>query len=161
MSERPGVKVGDAAPDFTLPDAQGRLLRLADHLGRGCVVLFFYPRNGTVGCTKEACSFRDAYENFTDAQATVIGISSDSAESHETFAQRHRLPFILLSDAGGEVRTLYGVPRTWGMLPGRTTYIIDRCGIVRHLFTSQFHPGAHVEESLRLVRKLSDDAHLE
>ena len=161
MGERPRVKVGDAVPDFTLADAQGRPLRLADHLDRGCVVIFFYPRDDSPGCTKEACAFRDAYETFSEAGATVIGISSDSAESHETFAQRHRLPFVLLSDADGDVRTMFGVPRTLGLLPGRTTYIIDRRGIVRHIFNSQFRPNAHVEESLRLVRKLNDDAHLE
>ncbi len=161
MSARPRVKVGDPAPDFTLPDAQGRPVRLHDHIGSGCVVLFFYPKDGSMGCTRQACSFRDGHEAFADAGATVLGISSDASESHATFAQRHLLPFTLLSDRGGKVRRLFGVPRTFGLLPGRTTYIIDRHGVVRHIFDSQFHPTAHADEALRLVRKLNDDAHLE
>lgn len=161
MSNRPRIKVGEPAPDFTLPDAQGRAVRLHDHLGSGCVVLFFYPRDGSMGCTRQACSFRDGHEAFADAGATVIGISSDTSQSHSAFAQRHRLPFILLSDKGGEVRRLFGVPRTFGLLPGRTTYIIDRRGVVRHIFDSQFRPNAHVDQAMRIVRKLSDEAHLE
>lgn len=155
------VAVGDAAPDFTLPDALGEPHRLADRIGSGCIVLFFYPKDGSLGCTQQACSFRDAYEDLTEAGATVIGISSDSAESHERFATRNRLPYLLLSDRDGAVRRLYGVPRTFGLLPGRTTYIIDRRGVVRQIFTSQFRPTAHVEEALRVIKKLNDDAHLE
>lgn len=158
---RPRVKVGDSAPDFTLPDAQGRPVRFHDLLGQGCVVLFFYPRDGSLGCTQQACSFRDAYEKLTDAGVTVVGVSGDSSESHETFAQRNRLPYTLLSDRDGDVREQFGVPRTFGLLPGRTTYIIDRRGVVRHIFDSQFRPNAHVDEALRVVKKLNDDAHLE
>src|SRR5689334_13032822 len=94
------VKVGDAAPEFDLPDAAGTRVRLADFRGKKSVVLYFYPKDDTPGCTKEACSFRDNYEAFTDAGAEVIGVSSDSEASHRKFADKHRLPFTLVADTG-------------------------------------------------------------
>ena len=107
------VGVGDVAPDFTLPSQSGEEVSLRDFMGKKrALVLFFYPKDDTPGCTKEACSFRDGYEQFEKLEAEVIGISSDSVHSHQRFAQRHSLPFILLSDKGGEVRKLYGVPNT-------------------------------------------------
>src|SRR5262249_48961080 len=113
------------------------------------VVVYFYPRDNTPGCTTEACAFRDSYEVFKDAGAEVIGISSDSTESHSQFAKRHRLPFILLSDADGAGRKRYGVPATLGLLPGRVTYIIDKEGTVRHIFSAQFTPAKHIAEALK------------
>jgi peroxiredoxin Q/BCP len=145
---KPGVEVGQLAPDFDLPDAQGKRVRLADFRGKRAVVLYFYPKDDTPGCTAEACSFRDSYEEFQDAGAEVIGVSSDSASSHEKFAQRHRLPFTLLSDASGAVRKKYGVPATLGLLPGRVTFVIDREGVVRHVFNSQLQATRHVQEAL-------------
>jgi len=121
-----GVQAGDKAPDFTLPSQAGEQVRLSDRLGERVVVLYFYPKDETPGCTREACAFRDSYEVFTDAGAEVIGVSSDSAESHAAFAGHHKLPFTLLSDEGGRVRKSYGVPATLGLLPGRVTYVIDR-----------------------------------
>src|ERR1700760_5008647 len=109
---RSGIQVGDKAPDFTLPRQDGTTVSLRDLLGQGggrAVVLYFYPKDDTPGCTAEACSFRDAYEDFKDAGAEVVGISSDSSDSHQAFASKHRLPFTLLSDADGAVRKLYGV----------------------------------------------------
>ncbi len=147
------VGVGEAAPDFALPDADGRTVRLSDFRGR-TVVLYFYPGDFTPACTLQACAFRDAYETFTDAGAQVIGISADPPERHSAFAQRHALPFTLLSDAAGEARAAYGVPRTLGLLPGRVTYIIDRDGIVRHVFSSQLRPRAHIAEALRIIAGL-------
>ena len=156
------VGVGDAAPDFALPDAQGRVVRLSDHCGRSVVVLFFFPKAGTMGCTKESCAFRDAYETFAAAGAAVIGVSADAREAQAVFAARHRLPFVLLSDTDGEVRRRYGVPTTWlGLIPGRVTYVIDCEGVVRHVFNSQFRPAAHVEEALRIVRRLQETGHKE
>ena len=147
----PGVKVGERAPDFALPDANGREVRLADFRGRP-VVLYFYPKDDTPGCTKEACSFRDQYQDFRDAGAEVIGVSSDSSDSHRRFAERHRLPFTLLADQGGKVRKLYGVPATLGLLPGRVTFVIDAEGLVRHAFNSQLAATRHVEEALDVLR---------
>ena len=109
-----GVQPGDKAPDFTLPAQGGAPVRLSDRLGERVVVLYFYPKDDTPGCTKEACAFRDSYEVFTDAGAEVIGISSDSVDSHAAFAGHHKLPFTLLSDEGGKVRKKYGVPSSLG-----------------------------------------------
>jgi thioredoxin-dependent peroxiredoxin len=113
------VGVGDVAPDFTLPSHLGEEVSLRDFVGKKrAVVLFFYPKDDTPGCTKEACSFRDGYEQFGNLGVEVIGVSSDSVRSHQRFVEKHDLPFVLLSDEGGEVRRLYGVPNTFGLFPG-------------------------------------------
>jgi thioredoxin-dependent peroxiredoxin len=154
MADREGVRVGVPAPDFALPSADGETVKLSDFRGKSEVVLFFYPKDHTPGCTVEACSFRDSYEAFREAGAEVIGISADSEESHQGFARRFRLPFLLLADREGAVRARYGVPRTFGLLPGRVTYLIDRAGIVRHIFSSQFQPARHVAETLAVLKTL-------
>jgi len=145
------------APDFELMDQSGRTISLSAFNGKSCVVLYFYPRDGTPGCTAEACAFRDSYEQFKDLGAEVIGISSDTADSHEQFAGKHNLPFHLLSDRGGKVRELYHVPSTWGLLPGRVTFVIDKAGQVRYSFNSQLNATGHVTEALRILRQLSAD----
>ena len=152
------VRVGDQAPDFVLPDRTGKMVRLSEFRGRKAVVLYFYPKDDTPGCTKESCAFRDSYEDFQEAGAEVIGISSDSAESHGKFAAKHRLPFTLLSDQGRQVRSRYGIPATLGLLPGRVTFVIDRDGVVRHVFNSQFQATQHVAEALDALRKLERPA---
>ena len=149
-----GVQVGDKAPDFALPSQTGDQVRLSDRLGERVVVLYFYPKDNTRGCTAEACAFRDSHEVFADAGAEVIGISSDSADKHAAFAGQHKLPFTLLSDAGGQVRKSYGVPSVLGMLPGRVTYVIDRTGTVRHVFNSMTNIGGHVSDALTVVRQI-------
>ncbi len=154
MADATSLRVGDPAPDFTLPSTTGASIRLSDYRGKSEVVLYFYPKDNSPVCSAEACSFRDSYEAFREAGAEVIGISSDPAESHQQFARRFRLPFVLLSDAGGAVRSLYGVPKTFGVFPGRTTYLIDRQGIVRHIFTSPLQYGKHVTEALGVLRGL-------
>ncbi len=151
------VKVGDRAPDFTLPSLTGQPVSLESFLGKKIIVLYFYPKDNTPGCTAEACSFRDSYEAFQEAGAEVIGISSDTEKSHQQFANKHRLPFLLLSDLGGVVRKFYGIPATFGLLPGRVTYIIDKQGIVRHIFSSQFAPQMHVAEALKVLKELSEE----
>src|ERR1700733_2304312 len=118
------LKVGDDAPDFTLPSAGGESVTLSQLRADKTVVVFFYPKDDTPGCTVEACSFRDSYEAFVEAGAVVVGISSDTVESHDRFASKHRLPMTLLSDAGGNVRALYGVKSTLGLWPGRATFVI-------------------------------------
>jgi thioredoxin-dependent peroxiredoxin len=155
-----GIGVGDQAPDFTLPSQSGEPVRLSDRLGEQVVVLYFYPRDNTRGCTAEACAFRDSHEVFSEAGAEVIGVSSDSADRHAAFAGRYDLPFTLLSDAGGRVRKSYGVPTVLGVLPGRVTYVIDRRGTVRHVFNSMTNIGQHVGDALTVVRQLQGDAEL-
>ena len=150
-----GIGVGDTAPDFTLPAQSGTPVRLGDRLGERVVVLYFYPTDDTPGCTAEACAFRDSHEVFAEAGAEVIGISSDSVDRHAAFAGRHGLPFTLLSDEGGAVRKSYGVPSVLGLLPGRVTYVIDREGIVRHVFNSMTVIDKHVAEALEVVRGLA------
>jgi peroxiredoxin Q/BCP len=149
-----GLGVGDRAPDFTLDDQDGRPVSLSDFRGRKNVVVYFYPKDDTPGCTKESCAFRDHYEAFRDAGAEVIGISSDSPASHKAFAEKHRLPFRLLADVDGKVRAAFGVPRTAGLLPGRVTYVIDREGVIRHAFNSQLAATRHVDEAIEVLRRL-------
>jgi peroxiredoxin Q/BCP len=115
--------------------------------------LFFYPKDNSPVCTAEACSFRDSYEVFRDAGAEVIGVSADSSQSHEQFAARFRLPFVLLSDKGEVVRRRYRIAKTLGIFPGRSTYLIDREGVIRHIFSSQFLPTKHVTEALSVLKR--------
>lgn len=149
------IKVGNQAPDFTLSAQDGHLVSLRDFLDQGAVVLFFYVKNDTPGCISQVCGFRDRYEDFTDAGAAVIGISSDSADSHRAFADRYDLPFTLVADRGGKVRKLYGVPKTLGILDGRVTYVIDSQGTVRHVFNSQLGIGRHITEALATIQDLA------
>jgi peroxiredoxin Q/BCP len=148
------VKVGDKAPDFSLPSQRGEEFSLSQFFGKKNVVLYFYPKDETRGCTKEACEFRDKYEVFKDLGAEVVGVSSDDVESHESFAAKHNLPFILLSDKDKKVRKLYGVPSTYRFIPGRVTYIIDKAGTVRHIFSSQFQPKKHIQESIDILKRI-------
>jgi thioredoxin-dependent peroxiredoxin len=148
------VDVGSKAPDFSLYSQSGEMVHLKDFLGSKPVVLFFYPKDDTPGCTKQACAFRDDYEGFGKLDAEVMGISSDSVESHRSFAAKHDLPFTLLSDEEGKVRRLYGVPASLGLFPGRVTYVIDKEGVVRHLFSSQLGVEKHVEEALRALHSI-------
>ncbi|GAC1417582.1 MAG: peroxiredoxin [Candidatus Velthaea sp.] len=149
------IASGDRAPDFDLTLADGSRASLRDFLARGPLVMYFYPKDDTPGCTAEACSFRDAYAAFTDAGAQVLGVSSDDVASHAKFAQKHRLPYPLASDPGGAARKAYGVPKTFGLIPGRTTYVIDRAGVVRSVFNSQFQPDKHITAALDVLRTLA------
>ena len=150
------VRVGGTAPDFELPAHTGEMVRLSDYRGKRVVVLYFYPKDESPGCTAEACAFRDSYEVFSEEGAEVIGVSSDSVASHERFGEAHRVPFVLLSDEGGRVRKRYGAKSSFGLLPGRVTYVIDRDGIVRHMFSSMTNIGGHVEGALAVVRELTE-----
>jgi peroxiredoxin Q/BCP len=149
------IKAGDAAPEFSLPDQNGKTFALKESFGKKNLIIYFYPKDETPGCTAEACAFRDQYEDFVKAGAEVIGISSDSVKSHEAFAKNRKLPFVLLSDADGAVRKLYGVPGSlFGMMPGRVTYVVDKKGVVRHVFNSQFQATKHVDEALNVLKTL-------
>jgi peroxiredoxin Q/BCP len=149
------INAGDRAPDFELQAADGRRVRLSDFLGKKNVVLFFYPKDATAGCTIEACTFRDAYEDFRGLGAEVIGVSADSLESHNRFAGRHKLPFILLSDPKGVVGAKYDVRKALGIFPGRVTFLIDRDGVVRHVTDGRLRFKEHVTESLAILRELA------
>ncbi|PZD71329.1 Putative peroxiredoxin bcp [Acaryochloris thomasi RCC1774] len=148
------VKVGDSAPDFTLKSNKGKAVKLQSLYKRKPVVLYFYPKDDTPGCTKEACGFRDSYEVFQKLGAEVVGISSDSVDSHKEFATSNNLPFQLLSDEDDQVRKLYGVPSTLGILPGRVTYIIDKKGIVQKVFNSQLNVNGHIKTAIKTLEEL-------
>ena len=146
------INIGDRAPNFTLKNQDGESVSLSDFKGNKAVVLYFYPKDDTPGCTAESCAFRDSYTTFSDAGAEVIGISGDSVSSHKQFAQKHNLPFTLLSDQGNQVRKLYGVPATLFVLPGRVTYVIDKEGVIRHIFNSLLDVQGHINESLKVLQ---------
>ncbi len=149
------LKPGDTLPDVTLEGSDGRAVKVRDLLGDRALVLYFYPKDDTPGCTAEACSFRDSYQDFTDAGADVVGVSADGRDSHARFVERHRLPFRLFTDASGAARKAFGVkPSLLGLIPGRVTFVIDKTGVVRHAFDSQIRATAHVTEALRIVREL-------
>lgn len=152
------MEIGDEAPDFQEITHAGTEISLRDFRGKQVVVLFFYPQDGTPVCTREACGFRDAYEDFAAAGAVVIGVSRNSLQSHQRFAANYQLPFHLLSDSSGKLRQLYEVPDTWGIFPSRVTFVIDRRGIVRHIFSALLQGEAHVKEALSVVRKLQEEA---
>src|SRR5438034_6891117 len=148
------LQVGDQAPPFTAEAHTGQSISLQEFRGKQAVVLFFYPQDGTPVCTTEACAFRDAYLDFVEAGTVVIGVSGDSLERHRAFAEQRKLPYLLVSDADGAIRKAFGVPKTLGILPGRVTYVIDKQGVIRHIFNSQLAAGRHVTEALEIVRKL-------
>jgi peroxiredoxin Q/BCP len=157
------IKVGDYIPDFSLKDQEGNLLKISNYLGKKKLVIFFYPQDGSLNCTKEACYFRDLSDVFDEADAIVIGISSQSVESHKEFAERNRLKYTLLSDNENTVRKLFGVPgRVFGFIPGRVTYVADRSGKVVYIFDSQTETQRHVDEALKicLLLKKTDNVNI-
>ena len=149
------TKVGDTAPNFNLPAQNGKNVCLADFRGQKSVVLYFYPKDDTPGCTIESCAFRDQYEVFQSAGAEVIGVSGDSSNSHKNFANKYNLPFTLLSDQGDKVRKQYGATTAFGLIPGRVTYVIDKNGIVQYVFDSMLNFKGHVEEALKTLQQLA------
>lgn len=159
MARTDEVMVGDKAPPFELPDQKGDVFRLEDALSRGPLVVFFYPKDETPVCTAEACSFRDAHEDFVAAGASIVGISSDGVESHKRFAARNGLKYPILADAHGAVRKRFGVPRgLLGLSDGRVTYVIDRHGVVRLRHAAMLQSSAHMREALEMVRRLEREA---
>jgi len=149
------IEVGSTIPVFSLPDQDGEMFDISTVLGKKNLVIYFYPKDDSPGCTKQACSFRDQYEDFVDADAEVIGISSDDIESHKAFAKKHDLNFTLLSDVDGEVREMFGVPTSFlGLIEGRTTYVVDKEGKVVYIFNSQFKAEKHITEALNALKAL-------
>ena len=149
------LEPGTKAPDFILPDQAGARIRLAAYHGKP-VVLFFYPRDNSRGCTKEACAFRDDYSEFRSLGAAILGVSRDDSESHAEFRKSHDLPFPLLSDTAGEVARKFGVPKFLGMVPGRTTFVIGAGGIIRMAYSNMFNAASHSARALDCVRSLAD-----
>jgi peroxiredoxin Q/BCP len=147
------IKTGDRFPEFTLPDHDNKPYSFPQDQKGSPLVLYFYPKDETPGCTKEACSFRDSHEQFMDEGVTVIGVSNDSPEKHRRFRKAHRLPFRLLSDRGNKLRKTVGVPSDLlGLLPGRVTYIIDGDGLVKKIINSQMNTERHIRESLQVIK---------
>ena len=148
------LKIGDMVPIISLPDQHGNLVNFDDFINKHPLVIYFYPKDDTPGCTREACGFRDQFEVFQEAGAKIFGISADSPKSHLKFIEKYRLPFSLLSDQDKKVQKQFGVSTSlFGLLPGRVTFIIDREGIIRKVFNSQFQASKHVEEAVRVIRK--------
>jgi len=148
------LKTGDIVPSFILKDQRGNDFNIDTLIGKKALVIFFYPKDFTPGCTKEVCSFRDQYEDFTDIGAEVIGISGDGETSHNKFAKKYNLPFLLLSDTNKKVRDLFGVKSSLlGLLPGRVTYVIDENGIIQLIFENQFGAEKHIEKSLAILKE--------
>lgn len=145
------IQIGDKIPSFTLPDQNGNDFDISSLLGRKKLVIFFYPQDGSLNCTKEACYFRDLSDVFDEADAFIIGISGQSVESHKEFAEKNRLKYTLLSDTGNTVRKLFGVPgRVLGLIPGRVTYVVNRSGEVVYVFDSPTDTQRHVDEALKI-----------
>ena len=148
------LKVGDKVPEFTAKDQHGNLFNSGDVIGKKGVVLYFYPKDDTPGCTAQACSFRDQYEDFLSLNTEVIGVSGDNEKSHQKFAQKYRLPFTLLSDSKKELRKLFGVPTNLlGLLPGRVTYVIDQNGIIKMIFDHMM-AQKHLPKALEQIKLL-------
>jgi peroxiredoxin Q/BCP len=149
------IRIGDLIPLFTLKDQNGSDFDISTFLGKKKLVIFFYPQDGSLNCTKEACYFRDLADVFEEADAVVIGISGQSVESHKEFAEKNRLKYTLLSDTGNTVRKLFGVPgRVFGLIPGRVTYIANRAGKVVYIFDSQTETQRHADEALKICMLL-------
>jgi peroxiredoxin Q/BCP len=151
------IQIGDNCPVFKLKNQFGEEFNLANSLGNKTLVIYFYPKDDTPGCTKEACSFRDRFEEFQDLGCEVIGISSDSEDKHKEFAEKHKLPFILLADIKQEVRKLFGVPGSlFGLIPGRVTYIVGKDEKVKGIFNSLLNPLGHIDHALELVKSIGN-----
>jgi peroxiredoxin Q/BCP len=144
---------GDRAPLIALPDGEG-IERRSDALAGKPLVLFFYPKDDTPGCTAEACAFRDSFADLQELGAELWGVSGDDAASHQRFALRHQLPFPLLVDSGNRLRKAFGVPSVLGLLPGRVTYVIDGEGVIRHVFNNLLDGAAHRREAIEALRRL-------
>jgi peroxiredoxin Q/BCP len=155
------IRVGDMIPCFALPDQNGKMLNIMNFVGKKKLVIFFYPKDGTHGCTRQACYFRDLSEAFDEVNAKIVGISGQSVESHKKFADQYHLSYPILSDEGNRVRRLFGVPSNiLGMIPGRVTYVANKEGKIVYIFNSQSEPERHVDEALKiclLLKKTSDN----
>ncbi|MCA0349721.1 MAG: peroxiredoxin [Bacteroidetes bacterium] len=148
------LQIGDIVPNFTAKDNYGNDFDSKDYLGKKTLVIYFYPKNDTRVCTEQACSFRDNYEDFKALGAEVIGVSSDTIDSHQQFSEKHKLPFILLSDSSKKLRKLFGVPNDLlGLIPGRVTYFVDKNGMLLLVFNSM-SGKIHIEKALEILKRM-------
>ncbi len=156
MSQTSKLKIGDKIPDFVLKDQNNVDFDIGHFRGKQIMVIYFYPKDDTPGCTTEACAFRDEFEIFTDLKVKVIGISSDHVSSHKKFANKYNLPFTLLADTDKKVQKLFGVPKSFlGMIPGRVTYIVNKEGEVVYIFNSMTKAEKHITESLSIIKEMN------
>ncbi|WP_127846284.1 peroxiredoxin [Psychroflexus aestuariivivens] len=147
------LEKGDTLPDFELKNQEGNTIKSSEFKGQKPLVIYFYPKDFTPGCTKEACNFRDSYEDFKSVGAEVIGISNDSEKSHQKFANKHQLPFILLSDSKGKLRKKFGVKKSLlGLVPGRETFVFDENGKLILKFNS-LDASKHMKKALKALQK--------
>jgi peroxiredoxin Q/BCP len=150
------IQVGDKIPSFTLLNQNNQEVDINSFVGTKNIVIYFYPKDNTPGCTKEACSFRDAMQNLNNLDCEIIGISADSVSSHKAFATQYNLKFNLLSDTNNQIRKLFGVPRNlFGIIPGRVSYICDKEGIVLHIVNSQMNPDKHIQETIETLEAIT------
>lgn len=148
------LDIGDTIPFFKTIDSNGDEFDSSSIIGVKPAVFYFYPKDDTPGCTKQACSFRDQYEDFKDLGAEVIGISSDGVTSHIRFAAKFKLPFILLSDGDKKIRQLFGVkPHLFGLIPGRATYVVDKNGVIQMVFNN-LSANDHISKALKAVQEI-------
>lgn len=152
------LQPGDRIPEFEARDASGELIHSSTLTGRQNLVIFFYPKNFTGGCTAEVCSFRDNIKDFSAYNARVIGISGDSADSHKQFTGAYNLPFTLLADENRNIRTLFGIEKVMGVLENRVTFIIDKKGIIRERYVSQIFPTKHITRALTALAEIETTA---
>ena len=145
------IEVGDAIPNITLKDENG--IEVNINSIKKPLIIYFYPKDETPGCIKEACKFRDEFQSFVDLGVPIFGISGDSSASHKKFKEKYHLPFTLLADSNNKVRKAFGVPKSLLFLPGRVTYIVNEKGIVMYRFNSQFGAEKHIENTLKFLRK--------
>ena len=154
------IQIGDRIPEFSLKNQDGNIVDIKEYLGKKKMVIYFYPKDGSLSCTRQACFFRDLSDVFEETGAVVIGISQQSVESHKRFADANNLNFNILSDPDNTVRKLFGVPsHLFGLIPGRVTYVADKSGKVVYVFDSQIDVQRHVDEALKicLVLKKTDN----
>lgn len=147
------IQAGDPAPELGLPDQEGKPVKLSALRGRW-VVVFFYPKDGSFGCTAEACEFRDSFAEFAKAGAEVLGVSSDGVASHAQFARTLRLPYRILADQDEAARRAWGVPKAMGLIRSRVTFVVDPSGTVRRRYSSQFSFSQHAAEALEVLREI-------
>lgn len=148
------IKKGDQCPDFSLPNQEGKMIHFSDIIGKKNCVLFFYPKDNSLGCTVEACSFRDNLPRFEGLDCVVLGISSGSVLSHKDFAEKHKLTYDLLSDINDELRNTFGLPKSYfGLIKGRVTFVIDKQGIIQFVFNSQTNVFGHVKKAIEVLTK--------
>ena len=150
------ISIGDTCPSFSLQNQNGQTINIQEYIGSKNLIIYFYPKDNTPGCTKEACSFRDAMQDLNNLDCEVFGISADSVASHKKFANQFRLTFNLLSDIGNEVRKSFKVPANlFGLIPGRVTYIVNKEGEIVHIINNQMNPDKHIEETIKTITSIA------